>query len=415
MENTITENNPDYKKTKLGWIPEDWDVAKFKELCLNKGQYGINASAVNFSEHLPAYLRITDIDDDGKFSKTKKVSVDDINYKNFILIEGDIVFVRTGATVGKTYLYDPKDGELVYAGFLIKFTPNKNKLNKKYLKYYTQTTSYWNWVRITSVRSGQPGINETEYGEMLLPLAPLSEQKAIANCLSTWDTAITKLDALIKAKQKLKKALMQQLLSGKKRLPGFEGEWVEKRVDDFANEYSQKNDDNKDIEVLSCTKYDGLVPSLEYFGRQVFGDNLTKYKVVPRGYFAYATNHIEEGSIGYQDFNELGLVSPMYTVFKTNETVDDNYLFKVLKSHKLIHEYNRRMEGSIDRRGGLRWKNFKGIKINLAQLEEQKAIAKVLDTADQEINLLTNQRNQLQLQKKGLMQQLLTGKKRLNT
>jgi type I restriction enzyme S subunit len=227
--------------------------------------------------------------------------------------------------------------------------------------------------------------------------------------------AVTKLDALIKAKQQLKKALMQQLLSGKKRLPGFDVEWEEKRIEDFAKEYSQKNERNEEIEVLSCTKYDGLVPSLEYFGRQVFGDDLSKYKVVPKDYFAYATNHIEEGSIGYQNFNSLGLVSPMYTVFKTDESIDDIFMFKVLKSHRLIHEYNRRMEGSIDRRGGLRWKNFKGIKINIPPLEEQTAIAKVLNTADQEIALLTTQRNQLQLQKKGLMQQLLTGKKRLRT
>ena len=164
---------------------------------------------------------------------------------------------------------------------------------------------------------------------------------------------------------------------------------------------------------MSCTKYDGLVPSLEYFGRQVFGDDLSKYKIVPKGYFAYATNHIEEGSIGYQDFNKLGLVSPMYTVFKTDDTINDNYFFKLLKSHRLIHEYNRRMEGSIDRRGGLRWKNFKRIKLIVPSYNEQIAIAGVLNTADREIELLKTQREQLQAQKKGLMQQLLTGKKRL--
>jgi type I restriction enzyme S subunit len=251
--------------------------------------------------------------------------------------------------------------------------------------------------------------------EIDIPFPPLPEQKAIATCLASWDTAIIKLNAIIKAKQQLKKALMQQLLSGKKRLPGFDGEWEEKRIEDFAKEYSQKNERDEDIEVLSCTKYNGLVPSLEYFGRQVFGDDLSKYKVVPSGYFAYATNHIEEGSIGYQDFNKLGLVSPMYTVFITDNTIDNVYLFKVLKSHKLIHEYNRRMEGSIDRRGGLRWKNFKGIKINIPSIEEQTAIAQVLSTADQEIALLITQHNQLQLQKKGLMQLLLTGKKRLIT
>ena len=103
----------------------------------------------------------------------------------------------------------------------------------------------------------------------------------------------------------------------------------------------------------------------------------------------------------------------MYTVFKTDDTINDNYFFKLLKSHRLIHEYNRRMEGSIDRRGGLRWKNFKRIKLTLPSYKEQTAIAEVLNTADREIQMLKSQREQLQAQKKGLMQQLLTGKKRL--
>nr|WP_081908449.1 restriction endonuclease subunit S [Nonlabens ulvanivorans] len=131
------------------------------------------------------------------------------------------------------------------------------------------------------------------------------------------------------------------------------------------------------------------------------------------GYFAYATNHIEEGSIGYQDFNNVGLVSPMYTVFKTENSIDDSYFYKVLKSYKLIYEYKRHMEGSIDRRGGLRWKNFKRIKVTIPKKEEQIAIASVLDSADKEIGLLNKQLEQLKIQKKGLMQQLLTGKKRL--
>ncbi len=104
----------------------------------------------------------------------------------------------------------------------------------------------------------------------------------------------------------------------------------------------------------------------------------------------------------------------MYIIFKTDASINDTFFYKLLKSHRLIYMYNARMEGSIDRRGGLRWNSFSMIKLNIPSLEEQTAIAKVLQTVDKEIKLLTQKRDQLKEQKKGMMQQLLTGKKRLN-
>lgn len=105
-------------------IPEGWSVKKLGEVCIKKGQYGANAPAVPYNCSLPTYLRITDIDEDGQYSILNRASVDISDYKNYLLKKGDIVFARTGATTGKTYLYKEKDGCLVFAGFLIKFSPN---------------------------------------------------------------------------------------------------------------------------------------------------------------------------------------------------------------------------------------------------------------------------------------------------
>lgn len=105
----------------------------------------------------------------------------------------------------------------------------------------------------------------------------------------------------------------------------------------------------------------------------------------------------------------------MYTVFKTNESVNDTFMFRLLKSHPLVYQYQNRMEGSIDRRGGLRWDAFSIIKIKLPSLEEQTAIAQILQTADKEITLLNTKLEQQKLQKKGLMQVLLTGRVRVKT
>jgi type I restriction enzyme S subunit len=196
-------------------------------------------------------------------------------------------------------------------------------------------------------------------------------------------------------------------------LKGFKGEWKRLHIYDVAKEVSLKNRDDKQLTVLSCTKYDGLVPSLEYFGRRVFGSDTSTYKVVQLHHFAYATNHIEEGSIGYQNSFEEALISPMYTVFKTDDQVHDDYLFKLLKSHHYIHEYCKRMEGSIDRRGGLRWDEFSKIVIHLPGLKEQIAIATLINKAVEEIKLYEQKLAALQQQKKGLMQRLLTGEVRV--
>lgn len=403
-----------YKDSAVGIIPQEWEVKRLVDLCQNTGDYGINAPAVPYREDLPTYLRITDIDGWGKFIETDKVSVDNPNSSQFILREGDIVFARTGATVGKTYLYDSKDGQLVFAGFLIRFTPNSNKAIPYYIKASTETASYWNWVRIISQRSGQPGINSVEYGAMKLAVPPKEEQRKIAEILGVWDEAIEKQSRLIEKLELRKRTLMQRLLTGRTRLPGFTTPWQKVKLGEICKEFVLRNTEDNDYIVLSCTKYNGLVSSLDYFGKQIFSDNLRTYKVVPKYHFAYATNHIEEGSIGYQGSYDYALISPMYTVFKADDTKVDNYfLYTLLKTPLMIYNYQSRIEGSIDRRGGLRWDAFAGITIELPYLPEQKAIAEVLTTADNEIATHRKKLDALRLQKRGLMQQLLTGKTRV--
>jgi type I restriction enzyme S subunit len=403
-----------YKDSPLGIIPNEWEVKRLGDLCYNRGDYGLNAPATDYSVDLPTYLRITDIDDNGKFIHVDKKSVNNISAEDYYLKDGDIVFARTGATVGKTYLYDKRDGKLVYAGFLIKFSPNPTKLLSYYLKANTEIQDYKNWVSITSQRSGQPGINATEYSSYKIATPPVKEQKQICSILQLWDTAIEKQSELIEKLTLRKRALMQQLLTGKKRLLGFSGEWKKIAIKAFAKEVSIRNNKGDEYIVLSCTKYDGLVPSLEYFGKQIYSNDLSSYKIVPKNHFVYATNHIEEGSIGYQSNYGNGLISPMYTVFSTdNKMIDDTFLFAVLKSHHLIYLYQSMMEGSINRRGGLRWESFSTIKIDLPSLDEQKAISSFLNDMDKEIKLANEKLANLKSQKRGLMQQLLTGKKRI--
>ncbi|MFM5981658.1 MAG: restriction endonuclease subunit S, partial [Sphaerospermopsis kisseleviana] len=146
------------------------------------------------------------------------VSVIHQNAHNYFLEIGDIVLARTGASTGKSYLYNVKDGKLVFAGFLIRVRPDTQKLYPRYLKGYLETQSYWNWVKVMSMRSGQPGINGNEYSHLKIPLPSLPEQKAIAKILTEMDEEIEALEKKREKYKNIKQGMMQELLTGKTRL-----------------------------------------------------------------------------------------------------------------------------------------------------------------------------------------------------
>lgn len=341
-----------------------------------------------------------------------------INSNLIYLQEGDLVLADASEDlvgIGESIEIKNIGSKKVVSGLHTFLLRDKNqKTVNGYRTYLFRNEKVHNSIKKIATGTSVYGISKGNLSRIKIPLPPLPEQREIANILSTWDTAIQSTQALISQKEQEKKWLIQNLLTGKKRLKGFSGEWKELHIRDVAKEVSIKNKSDKQLTVLSCTKYNGLVPSLEYFGRKIFADDVSTYKIVPLNHFAYATNHIEEGSIGYQERFEEALISPMYTVFKTNESVNDTFMYRLLKSHPLVYQYQNRMEGSIDRRGGLRWDAFSIIKIKLPYIEEQTAIAQVLQTADKEIELLKTKLEQQKLQKKGLMQVLLTGKVRVN-
>ena len=154
-------------------------VATLGALSLDGGRYGIAAPAVEFNSCLPSYLRITDINDDGTLNQTDRKSVNDPSATKFMLQEGDIVFARTGNSTGRNYYYDPRDGEFVFAGFLIKFSLDGSKVNPRFIKYYTQSRMYWDWVASFNAGSTRGNINAKTYAQMPILLPERSTQDAI--------------------------------------------------------------------------------------------------------------------------------------------------------------------------------------------------------------------------------------------
>ena len=220
---------------------------------------------------------------------------------------------------------------------------------------------------------------------------------------------------------------MQQLLTGKKRLPGFGSpgkggfsrkglpdEWDYERVGNVAGEVADRNKGQEEIPVLSCSKYDGFVDSLKYFKKKVYSDDTSNYKIIQFGEFGFPSNHVEEGSIGLQLTYDRGIVSPIYVVFRVDPSrIEPFFLYKVLKSDHYRQVFAASTSASVDRRGSLRWKQFSGIKVPLPSIEEQKAISRVIQLAEKEEELLEHSLDRLRSEKKALMQQLLTGKRRV--
>ena len=214
------QQNEKYKQTELGILPEDWEVKMLGEGLSSKPAYGINAPACSYQKNFSAYIRITDITDDGKYIPAAYVQV---KSNDFYLQDGDIVLARTGASVGKSYLYKSSDGQLVFAGFLIRIHPDGETFFPSYIFYYLHTSNYWKWVASTSMRSGQPGVNGQEYARLLLPCPPLPEQRAIAAVLSDMDAELAALEARRDKLRAVKQGMMRELLTGRTRLAGAGG------------------------------------------------------------------------------------------------------------------------------------------------------------------------------------------------
>ncbi|MDP2853809.1 MAG: restriction endonuclease subunit S [Smithellaceae bacterium] len=302
------------------------------------------------------------------------------------------------------------------AAIIVKDSADSNYIYQQLLYRYSS-------IRNLSNTGSQENLNSALIKSIAFSLPDLISQKNIAILLSIWDRAIDKAGRLIAVKEKKFVSLSNRCLFGGNPLTmdvskntrwfSVPAHWKIVRIGSVAKEVKSTNGSVKKIPVLSCTKYDGLVDSLTYFDKQIFSVDRSNYKVVSRGQFAYATNHIEEGSIGYQELYEKGLVSPMYTVFQTDNSIDDTYLYQVLKTNIYLHIFRVNTSSSVDRRGSLRWKEFAKLPVPLPPMNEQKKISTLLKTARQEIDFLKKQLEAYRQQKRGLMQKLLTGQWRV--
>ena len=269
------------------------------------------------------------------------------------------------------------------------------------------------WKHLAASSRKDPNITGKDVARFPIAVPPIEEQQRIVSVLSLWDTAIEKQTALIEQLTLRKRGLMQQLLTGKKRLKGFEGEWEKVKFKDIFLSKKQTNSYGNDIDVLSVTK-DGIFSQKEYFNKDIASEDTSKYLLVEKGDLAMSGLNFWMGSCYILTKHERGIISPAYKVFSIQDGFDLDYIVYFVQGHSFKSSLlgSSVIGASIVRRN-LDMEMLEEWPYLFPSLNEQKAISTTLNNADKEIELANKKLASLQAQKKGLMQVLLTGKKRL--
>jgi type I restriction enzyme S subunit len=403
--------------TKLGWIPDDWGNLSMDDLIQFSG--GSQPPRETFKyQPQEGYLRLI---------QTRDYRTNE--HKTFIKKEDarkvcdidDIMIGRYGPPIFQLF----RGLKGAYNVALIKAIPKSKNILKTYAWYFLNRKDLRNYLESLSQRSGgQTGIEMGRLKKYPFPLPPLSEQKKIADILSTWDKAIETTQALIEKLQLRKKGLMQQLLSGKKRLPGFSlpagqagGEWEEISLGEIGNRLTKKNVELND-NVVTISAQRGFVRQEDFFKKRVASKTLSGYYLIDRGHFAYNKSYSKGYPMGafkrLDDFDKA-VVTTLYICFEITDNADSDFMLYYFEGGMLVRNLMKiaqeggRAHGLLNISLG----DFFGLKMTIPSKREQTAIAKVLTKMDEEINQTQQYLEQLQAQKKGLMQQLLTGQKRV--
>ena len=381
----------------------------------NSIEYGLNASAKDF-DGIHKYLRITDIDDSSRLFLTDKLSSPDVNftdedYENYKLQKNDLLFTRTGASVGKTYLYRKSDGEVYYAGFLIR-ARLRDSFDGNFVFQQTLTDKYKQFIEITSQRSGQPGVNGKEYGEWKIGMTSYHEQSAIGSLFRTLDDLLASYKDNLANYQSLKTTMLSKMFpkAGQSvpeiRLDGFEGKcWEEKKLIDLVSPVSRK------VRKPSVPYYRMSIRShakgtfKQYVDdpKKIAMDNLFKVKendLVVNITFAW------EHAIAIAKKEDDGLlVSHRFPTFLIDKS-DKDFINIYIKREEFRQNMELLSPGGAGRNRVLNVKDFIKIQMIVPELREQLAIGAYFSTLDNIIHSHQEKISQLETLKKKLLQDM---------
>ena len=391
-----------YKKTKAGILPADWDVHMLGE-CLSRVEKPVEAKPNKL------YTQIG-IRSHGKGIFYKEpVTGAALGNKSVFWIEPDcfivnIVFAWEQA-IGKTI---QSEVGMIGSHRFPMYRPVNDRVDIDYLISYFLTKRGTNILEAASpggaVRNKTLGQERFLKSKIVLP--PIEEQKKIAAILTTQDRVIELKEKRLDEKQRQKKHLMQQLLTGKKRLPGFSGAWKTEYLGKLFLERKETNCEN--LQMLAITGTQGIIPRKELDLKDNSSEDKSKYLRVCVGDIGYNTMRMWQGVSAYSNYE--GIVSPAYTILKPSLSINAKYFAYLFKMQEIIFLFYRFSQGLVDDTRNLKYENFKRIMVSYPpDINEQAAIAEVLSAADREIDLLRRDIEQEKYKKKALMQLLLTG------
>ena len=420
-----TKNNipAGYKDSAVGIIPQEWEVKALGEAYKLQGGYAfkselfadIGIPIVRIS-NLPMDSNIVDITDCVYYPNTESIK------EQFIIKQGMLLIAMSGATTGKTAVYNNQNSSYLNQRVGM-FCSKNDDITYNYLLQLVQSPLYSNALKPLLIAGAQPNIAPSDVENMKFPVPPMEEQRKIAEILGVWDEAIEKQSRLIERLKVRKRALMQCLLTGRTRLSGFTTPWQKIKLGEIGKTYNGLTGKSKEDFEDGNAKF---IPYINVFLNEKV--NIDKLGVVSVDE-SEKQNKVQYGDIFFtvssETPDEVGMASVLL------EYIDDTYLNSFCFGYRLndFETLNPIFASYILR--GDRFRNFMMVlaqgstrfnisknevmklRIELPSLPEQKAIAEVLTTADDEIATHRKRLDALRLQKRGLMQQLLTGKTRV--
>lgn len=397
-----------YKRTKIGIVPNEWCEERlkhyFKRLTRKNSEKNQNVLTISAQYGL--------ISQEDFFNKSV-ASEDKSNY--FLLKKGDFAYNKSysnGYPYGAIKRLDYYEKGIVSPLYICLESLQEN--TSDYFAQYFEAGLLNKEIHAVAQEGarnhGLLNIAVEDFFNTRVVVPKVPEQEKIAEILAGQDRVIALKEKLLAEKQKQKKYLMQQLLTAKKRLPGFSGEWKKVKLGKCLDEVDLRTTVNNEYEILSVTK-DGIVRQTEHFNRQIASTNNIGYKIIKKNQVAFSVLNLWMGSVDVLQNEQIGIISPAYKVFNcVIENLSADFAKYFLRSYEVIWLYNINSEtGASVVRKNLDIQSLFNCNIVLPPLNEQTAIAEILSTADKEIELLKKDIEQEKLKKKSLMQLLLTG------
>ena len=403
-----------FKQTEFGEIPANWEMVKVNNITVNHKQgYYTNKGYVENGTYL---VRITDLFNPKiKYEEMPMLNISKRDFELFKIQKGDFLFARSGSIGRYGIVYE--DADAIFGSFIIRFNFDPKKITNEFFGYAFETKLVLRQLSSITQGSSNININANNIKALTVPLPPLPEQHAIAAALSDVDALLNSLDALIAKKRLIKQGAMQELLTGKRRLPGFSGDWKVKTIGEMTSATAGGTPS-----TLVASYWGGKIKwmsSGELHLKRVYdvegriteeGLKNSSTKIIPPKcvLIGLAGQGITRGTVAI-NMIELCTNQSIAAIYPSDVFIPEYLYFNLDNRYDELRSISTGDGG----RGGLNLTLIKKMEVPLPSLPEQTAIAEILSDMDAEISALEQKREKTRLLKQGMMQELLTGRIRL--